>query len=103
MFRPELSESPKGPTGHDARDAGFRIVGEVVRSCVSGEVIAETDAEVVTVTLWGFGHGLASLWTDGQLARQAAELDRTADTLVDQTLALLERLLSAGQHSGPGL
>jgi hypothetical protein len=66
-------------------------------------VIAETDAEVVTIALWGFGHGLASLWTDGQLAEQAAESGRTADTLVDQILALLERLLGARQHSDPGV
>jgi len=97
MFRPELSESAKGPAGHEAADAVFRIVGEVVESCVSGQVIAESEAEVVTIALWGFGHGLAALWTDGQLAKQAAALDRTADALVDQTLALLERLLGAGR------
>jgi hypothetical protein len=74
---------------------GTATCGEVVRSCVSGQVIAESEAEVVTIALWGFGHGLASLWTDGQLAKQAAELDRTADTLVEQTLALLECLLGA--------
>ncbi|WP_091612797.1 TetR/AcrR family transcriptional regulator [Amycolatopsis saalfeldensis] len=102
MFRPELSESPKNPAGHNAGDAAFGIVGEVVQTCVGGELIAETDAAVLTIALWGFGHGLASLWADGQLAKQAAGLGRTADALVDQTLALLERLLGAGRRPGPG-
>jgi len=102
MFRPELSESPNGRAGHEARNSVFRTVADVVRSCVSGELIAETDAAVLTVALWAFGHGLASLWTDGQLTKQAIDLDRTVDTLVDQTLALLERLLSAGGNGDLG-
>jgi AcrR family transcriptional regulator len=99
MFRPELFESNKGPAGHEARDDAFRMVGEVAASCVDGELITGSDAAVLTVTLWGFGHGIASLWTDGQLAEQAAELDRSADTLIEQSLALLERLLHASRDS----
>ena len=101
MFRPELTESVNVPAGHEARDAGFKIVNDVVRGCVDGELIAETQPEVLTVALWGLGHGLASLWTDGELTKQAADLDRTADTLVNQTLALLERLLSTAQRPSP--
>lgn len=100
MFRPELSETTKGSAGHEAKDTAFRIVAEVAASCVRGELIAEADAAVLTMALWSFGHGMASLWVDGQLAEQAETLNRTADALVEQTLGLVQRLLSAGQRPG---
>lgn len=99
MFRPELSESTKGAAKHTARDDAFRMVADVVASCAGDGWIAESDAAVFTITLWGFGHGIAALWTEGQLAEQADKLDRTADALIDEILALLDRLLRAGRQA----
>jgi AcrR family transcriptional regulator len=94
MFRPELSQSHKNPEAHVAGEAAFSLVGDVIAECVDSGVVGIGDADVFTITLWALGHGLASLWVDGQLGERAAALDSTAEALIEQTLRLVDSLLT---------
>jgi hypothetical protein len=93
MFRPELSQSHKHPHTQ-AGEAAFQVLTEVVTDCVRAGVVPAEDADVVAVAIWGLGHGLASLWLDGQLDKRSAELDITSQTLTSQITHLLQSLLT---------
>jgi AcrR family transcriptional regulator len=67
MFRPELSEPQKHPEGKAAEDAAEACLEETVAECVAAGVIPAARADELHVTAWSLGHGMASLWLDGEL------------------------------------
>jgi AcrR family transcriptional regulator len=67
MFRPELSEPQKHPDGKAAEDAAAACLEETVAECVAAGVIPAAQADELHVTAWSLGHGMASLWLDGEL------------------------------------
>ncbi|WP_327150923.1 TetR/AcrR family transcriptional regulator [Nocardia sp. NBC_01329] len=86
MFRPELSQPEKHPDTRDAGEAAFGVLADAVAACVATGELAPERAAPTTVTLWALGHGLASLWLDGQLDKRGSLFDTTATALVDSVL-----------------
>ena len=97
MFRPELSEQQKHPDAKAAEEAASACLEETVADCVHAGVIPAPQADALAVTAWSLGHGLASLWLDGEL--QDAHGDAT--TLARNITNLVESLLTAAQPPRP--
>ncbi len=68
MFRPELTQSHKSPTGKEAADEAFTALTDTGAACMAAGVLRHADKDVLALTLWSLVHGLASLWLDGHLA-----------------------------------
>jgi AcrR family transcriptional regulator len=107
MFRPELSEPQNHPDAKAAVDAASSSLEETVADCVRAGVIPAGQADALAVTAWGLGHGLASLWLDGELKDSYDD----PETMTAEVTALLETLLTTSQrtrseppprHSRPG-
>lgn len=64
MFRPELKESHKSPTGSEAGETAFAILESTVSECLQNK---KADKTALTIAMWSLAHGYASLWLDGQL------------------------------------
>ncbi|WP_405182297.1 TetR/AcrR family transcriptional regulator [Nocardia sp. NBC_01377] len=94
MFRPELSQPEKHPDTIVAADAAFALLTDAIADSVAAGLLPAAKAEILGLTWWGIGHGLASLWTDGHLEKRSAELGTTAPELVDDILRTLTDLIS---------
>jgi AcrR family transcriptional regulator len=98
MFRPELSQPQKHPDVEAAGDAASGYLEETVADCVHAGIISAAQADCLAVTIWGLGHGLASLWLDGQLRHTWDD----PGALTAQITVLLESVLGAGHALGRG-
>jgi AcrR family transcriptional regulator len=94
MFRPELSEPQKHPDAKVAEDAAAACLEETVAECVRAGVIPAAQADELTVTAWSLGHGMASLWLDGEL--QDSHDD--PGILLGQLTGFFESILMAAQR-----
>jgi AcrR family transcriptional regulator len=94
MFRPELSEPQKHPDAKAAEDAAAACLEETVAECVRAGVIPAAQADELAVTAWSLGHGMASLWLDGEL--QDSHDD--AGMLATKITGFLESILTAAQR-----
>lgn len=94
MFRPELSQPEKHPDTRVAGEAAFGVLTDAVADCVTAGDLEAERAETVAVTVWALGHGMASLWLDGQLDKRSAMFGTTATELVDSVLGTITGLLS---------
>ena len=97
MFRPELSEPQKHPDAKAAEDAASACLDETVADCVRAGVIPAGQADALFLTAWSLGHGLASLWLDGELQ----DSHHDAGALTAKVSALVETLLTAARRTGP--
>lgn len=96
MFRPELSEPQKHPDAKAAEEAAEAILDETVADCVRAGVIPAHQADALALAAWSLGHGLASLWLDGELQYSYDN----PETMTADVTALLETLL-ATSHTRP--
>jgi AcrR family transcriptional regulator len=87
MFRPELSQPDKHPDAREAADAAFAVLTDVVGDC------GAADPDGLAVSLWAFGHGLASLAIDGQLDHRGELWCTSVDELVGRAMRFLETVL----------
>ncbi|MFE3442896.1 TetR/AcrR family transcriptional regulator [Nocardia sp. NPDC059180] len=94
MFRPELSQPDKHPDTTAAGEAAFAVLADAVADCVAAGELPAGKAGTIAVTLWGLGHGLASLWLDGQLDKRSALLGTTAPELVDDVMRTFNALIA---------
>ncbi|MEU4315971.1 TetR/AcrR family transcriptional regulator [Nocardia sp. NPDC024068] len=94
MFRPELSQPEKHPDTRAAGEAAFEVLADAVGDCVAAGELEPSRAQSVTLTVWALGHGMASLWLDGQLDKRGALLGTPASALVDSVLDNLGGLLA---------
>ncbi len=97
MFRPELSEPRKHPDAKAAEDAASDCLDQAVTDCVRAGVIPAGQADALFLTAWSLGHGLASLWLDGELQ----ESHQDPGTLTAEVSALVETLLATARRAGP--
>ncbi|MBF6220656.1 TetR/AcrR family transcriptional regulator [Nocardia abscessus] len=86
MFRPELSQPDKHPDAMAAGDAAFGVLADTIAECVRAGVLPADKADTLAVMFWGLGHGLASLWLDGQLEKRAVQFGTTAPALVEDVM-----------------
>jgi AcrR family transcriptional regulator len=93
MFRPELSEPRKHPDAKAAEDAASACLEETVADCVRAGVIAAAQADELAITAWSLGHGMASLWLDGELQ----DSHEDPGLLAAKITAFLESILGAAQ------
>ncbi|MEV3961862.1 WHG domain-containing protein [Nocardia sp. NPDC050193] len=96
MFRPELSQPEKHPDTRAAGEAAFGVLADAVAACVTAGELPPERAEPTTLTLWALGHGLASLWLDGQLDKRGTLFGTTAAALVDSVVDGIPGFLGAG-------
>jgi AcrR family transcriptional regulator len=87
MFRPELSQPEKHPDARVAGDAAFAVLTDVVAGC------GVSDPDGLAVSLWAFGHGLASLAIDGQLDHRGELWCTSVDDLVGRAVRFVESVL----------
>jgi AcrR family transcriptional regulator len=87
MFRPELSQPEKHPDARKAGDAAFAVLTDVVAGC------GVSDPDGLAVSLWAFGHGLASLAIDGQLDHRGEQWCTSVDDLIDRAMRFVESVL----------
>jgi AcrR family transcriptional regulator len=87
MFRPELSQPEKNPEARAAGDAAFGVLIGVVAEC------GAADPDGLAVSLWAFGHGLASLAIDGQLDRRGEHWNVSEDDLIRRAVEFLDSVL----------
>ncbi len=87
MFRPELSQPDKHPDARAAGDAAFGVLIDVVGECDA------SDPDGLAVSLWAFGHGLASLAIDGQLDHRGELSCTTPDELIERAVHFLDSVL----------
>ncbi|MFC4856071.1 TetR-like C-terminal domain-containing protein [Actinophytocola glycyrrhizae] len=83
MFRPELTQPHKSPSGEKAANEAFAVLADTVTDCIAEGTAKLVDADDLAITLWSLVHGLASLWLDGQL-----------DFRADDPAALTERVVT---------
>ncbi len=91
MFRPELSEPQKHPDAKAAEETAAVLLDETVAHCVRAGVIPAAQADALAVTAWSLGHGMASLWLDGEL--QDSHDDPA--TLTAKITSFLESIVTA--------
>lgn len=87
MFRPELSQPDKHPDARAAGDAAFAVLTEVVGDC------GAADPDGLAVSLWAFGHGLASLAIDGQLDHRGELWCTSVEDLIGRAVRFLDSVL----------
>ena len=87
MFRPELSQPDKNPEARAAGDEAFAVLTGVVAQC------GAADPDGLAVSLWAFGHGLASLAIDGQLDRRGEHWNVSEDELIRRAVEFLDSML----------
>jgi AcrR family transcriptional regulator len=104
MFRPELSEPHKHPDVKAAEHAASSILKETVAGCASAGIIPAERTDALTLTTWCLGHGLASLWLDGELKDSHDDPQAmTANvTTFLETLLPAPRPDQAGPRNPPG-
>nr|WP_232542298.1 TetR/AcrR family transcriptional regulator [Nocardia bovistercoris] len=93
MFRPELSEPEKHPDTVVAADAAFAVLTDTIADAVAAGLLPADKAEVLGITWWAIGHGIASLWLDGQLDKRSEQLGTTTPELVEDIMATLNGLI----------
>lgn len=91
MFRPELFEPDKHPSVKAAEDAAEDCLEEAVADCVRASLVAADDADTLAIAAWSLGHGLASLWLDGQFTHYIGDPAAVAARITD----LIESVLAA--------
>ncbi|MGW4091609.1 TetR/AcrR family transcriptional regulator [Nocardia sp. NPDC004750] len=96
MFRPELSQPDKHPDTMAAGDAAFGVLADAITECVRAGALPADKADTLAVMFWGLGHGLASLWLDGQLEKRAGEFGTTGSALVDDVMRTFATLIEPG-------
>ncbi|TQM33089.1 TetR/AcrR family transcriptional regulator [Nocardia bhagyanarayanae] len=96
MFRPELSQPEKHPDAVAAGDAAFAVLADAIGDCVAAGLLPADKADILGITWWGIGHGLASLWLDGQLEKRSTQLGTTAPELVEEVLRTVSSFLAPG-------
>lgn len=99
MFRPELSQPEKHPDTRAAGEAAFGVLTDAVAACATAGDLPPERAETTTLTLWALGHGLASLWLDGQLDKRGVLLGTTPTALIDSVLDNITGIVTL--ESGP--
>jgi AcrR family transcriptional regulator len=87
MFRPELSQPEKHPDARTAGDAAFAVLTGALGDC------GVSDPDGLAVSLWAFGHGLASLAIDGQLDHRGELWCTSVDDLIGRAMRFLETVL----------
>ncbi len=87
MFRPELSQPDKHPDARAAGDAAFAVLKEVVGGC------GAADPDGLAVSLWAFGHGLASLAIDGQLDHRGELWCTSVEDLIGRAMRFLDSVM----------
>ncbi|MEU1546296.1 TetR/AcrR family transcriptional regulator [Nocardia sp. NPDC005745] len=93
MFRPELSQPDKHPDTMGAGDAAFGVLTDAIAECVRAGALPAAEADTLAVMFWGLGHGLASLWLDGQLEKRAEQFGTNAAALVDDVMRAFAALI----------
>ncbi|MFI9408386.1 TetR/AcrR family transcriptional regulator [Nocardia gamkensis] len=93
MFRPELSQPDKHPDTMGAGDAAFGVLTDAIAECVRAGALPADKADTLAVMFWGLGHGLASLWLDGQLEKRAEQFGTNAAALVDDVMRTFAALI----------
>lgn len=93
MFRPELSQPDKHPDTMEAGDAAFGVLTDAIAECVRAGALPADKADTLAVMFWGLGHGLASLWLDGQLEKRAQQFGTNAAALVDDVMRTFAALI----------
>ncbi|NKY28820.1 TetR/AcrR family transcriptional regulator [Nocardia gamkensis] len=93
MFRPELSQPDKHPDTMGAGDAAFGVLTDAIAECVRAGALPADKADTLAVMFWGLGHGLASLWLDGQLEKRAEQFGTNAAASVDDVMRTFAALI----------
>lgn len=101
MFRPELSQPDKHPDTLSAGDAAFAVLADAVADCVSAGVLPADRADTLAVMWWSLGHGVASLWLDGQLEKRADQLGTAAPVLVDDIMRTFAAPIASRRVTDP--
>ncbi len=101
MFRPELSQPGKDAEAEQAGEAAFAALADTVADCVRIGALPADSTGVLTVAVWSLGHGIASLWLDGQLDKRSTELHTSAREVATQVSRLITTLL-AGDRKKEG-
>ncbi|RJO78340.1 TetR/AcrR family transcriptional regulator [Nocardia panacis] len=96
MFRPELSQPEKNPAAMAAGDAAFGVLADTIAECVAAGLLPADRADALAVAWWSIGHGIASLWLDGQLDKRAAQMGTPTADLVDQVMTTFTALTGRG-------
>jgi AcrR family transcriptional regulator len=92
MFRPELIG--KSAALETASAAAYGLLVDSVAACQKADLAPRGDPRPLVLTAWSTVHGLASLWLDGPLSREAGEKE------LAQIPGVLVRLMTAaGQRS----
>jgi AcrR family transcriptional regulator len=94
MFRPELSQPDKHPDTMGAGDAAFGVLTDAIAECVRAGALPADKADTLAVMFWGLGHGLASLWLDGQLEKRAEQFGTNAAASVDDVMRTFAALIA---------
>ncbi len=101
MFRPELSQPDKDAEAEKSGEMAFAVLSDTVADCVRIGALPADSTGVLTVAVWSLGHGIASLWLDGQLDKRSAELDTSARTVATQVSRLITTLLAGNRKKDP--
>ncbi|PRY41608.1 TetR/AcrR family transcriptional regulator [Umezawaea tangerina] len=96
MYRPELSESTKGPVAEAYAQEGIQLVTDtVVAAQRAGQAPAGDPAPLVAM-VWALGAGMAVLAIDGPLDTMSAERGSSITELTAQVSTIFQGMLAAG-------
>ena len=101
MFRPELSQPEKDAGAAEAGEAAFAALADTVADCVRVGALPADSTGVLTIAVWSLGHGIASLWLDGQLDKRSADLHTSARSVATQVSRLITTLLAGDRKKEP--
>ncbi|MBC7271440.1 MAG: TetR/AcrR family transcriptional regulator [Streptomyces sp.] len=95
MYRPELSQTSKGPLAEAFAQEGIQLATDTVLAAQREGTAPPGDPAPLVTLVWSLGAGLAVLAIDGPLEEMSAARGSDATELTAQVAALFRQLLHA--------
>jgi AcrR family transcriptional regulator len=93
LLRPELSEPQRHPDVLHAGQRSVDLLTDVVRDCQREGTAPTGDPLPLVATIWALAVGVVTLWLDGPLEHNCADVGLTPQELTARISVLLESLL----------
>jgi AcrR family transcriptional regulator len=95
MFRPDVVDIERFPAAKECGGRAFSVLVLAVQDCVDAGLFPGKSQQGLVVLAWSFAHGLACLLLDGPLAMKVPDAAVSRDTVLDETVAVMQSLLVA--------
>jgi len=93
MFRPDMVDMQRFPDAQACGDRAFNELIAAVQDCIDAGFFPGRSQQGLVVLGWSLAHGLACLLLDGPLAMKLPNAALARETVITETLAVMQGLL----------